>query len=213
MKLATYATLGMALALSACTSDRPRVTGLMVTDRGFVSTDRGGSDTGDRNTTIVAWNANNNVALFDGHGQGCFEAAAAFKSQDRETGLSASLPKLLGPEGDINAVNRVLENVKLLSDKDNAVTFLDTALSNICIIAMNQLNHKVPGTVLLREDLISLIKYSIDSAVKLGSKQAEAQADGRHLTDSPIQVGQEPAKPKSPAAVDAKAKTPPVAAK
>ncbi|NTX47185.1 hypothetical protein HT749_27690 [Burkholderia cepacia] len=198
MNRTAIAISGVVLALTACTSDRPLVSGLMVTDRGFVTTDGGGKDTGDRNTTIVAWNANNNVALFDGRGQGCFEAAAAFKSQDRETGLSATLPKLLGESGDVNAVNRVLENVKLLSDKDNAVTFLDTALSNICIIAMNQLNHKVDGTVLKREDLIELIKYSIDNAVKLGTKQAQAQVDIHRLTEGQVQPGKQPDKPQSP---------------
>ncbi|KVS59297.1 hypothetical protein WK39_16195 [Burkholderia cepacia] len=92
-----------------------------------------------------------------------------------------------------------MENVKLLSDKDNAVTFLDTALSNICIIAMNQLNHKVDGTVLKREDLIELIKYSIDNAVKLGTKQAQAQVDIHRLTEGQVQPGKQPDKPQSPA--------------
>lgn len=182
--------------LAGCGTDRPQISGLMVADHGFVSSEGTGPERGDRNTTIVGWNANNNVALFDGHGQGCFEAAAAFKTQDRETALSAALPKLLGAGGDINAVNRVLESVKLLSDKDNAVTFLDTALSNICILAMNQTNHKVQGAVLTRQDLVDLIKYSIDAASKIESKHVEAQVASHDISIGKVTPNGQPVDPK-----------------
>ncbi|RKF32947.1 hypothetical protein [Paraburkholderia fungorum] len=161
--------------LVGCANNKPVLTGMTVADHGFVMDgDSKRVSQGDLHTTFVAWNADSNVAIFDAHGQGCFEAAAAIRSRNQETEVSATLTKLLGAGGQIEAINRVVENLQLLANKDAAATFLDISMANICLIAMNQTNNAVDGTAMKKADLIDLMKYAMDKAADIAIKAAEA---------------------------------------
>ncbi|MHA6844168.1 hypothetical protein ACQUJZ_24940, partial [Ralstonia pseudosolanacearum] len=81
----------------------------------------------------------------------------------------------LGDGSGISDKTKLAETIQLLSNKDVSVTFLDTALAGICLIAMNQTNNYVKESALKKADLADVIKHAINVASSIALAQAEVQ--------------------------------------
>lgn len=169
------AILSVSATLGACASNKPQMAGMYVSDKGLVPDGTKVEEVKDLRTTFVAWNADANVAMFDAHGQGCFQPAIAMKGKSIENDFQATLTKLLGDGSGISDKTKLAETIQLLSNKDVSVTFLDTALAGICLIAMNQTNNYVKESALKKADLADVIKHAINVASSIALAQAEVQ--------------------------------------
>lgn len=116
----------------------------------------------------------------------CVMSSAAIKLRDSDGGLSLKVPasEVKGTAVELRAAARELQKFTLLSSKNEAATFLDVALFNICMASMN---GYIEDPKIVKDLIMDAIEKAANIAVKVENTKQQV-----------LNTNEEPEKPEKP---------------
>ncbi|BAP87183.1 NADPH-dependent FMN reductase family protein [Burkholderiales bacterium GJ-E10] len=132
-------------------------------------------DTATPTVKVVAWTADSSMAIVDQRGQTCLSSAAVYANRQNNTQVSMAEPNPIGTStgtgGSVGASNANSTTAQLIGNKDSASTFIDLALSDLCLIVLNQTHNKVKDSGFTSEQLETLIQSAYAASVEIAQAQ------------------------------------------
>lgn len=130
----------------------------------------------------------------------CVLSAAAIKSRDAEGGLTVEVDAPQGAtSGEIGAIAREIQRINMLGSKNEAATFLDVALFNICIASLNGMVSDGDAKTLIADALARATEIGkAEQDAKIRALGASTGSPASSTVIAPVKPGAQVATPANP---------------